>query len=92
MVEYDRTQAIREVTITKVPPILQIHVQRVQFDRTTSNIYKSNAYLRFDKVIYLDRYLEKNYDVLKQKRIEAHNWKQEIDKMQEELKDYEQDK
>ncbi|CAI2169084.1 20432_t:CDS:10, partial [Funneliformis geosporum] len=92
MVEYDGTQAIREVTITKVPPILQIHVQRVQFDRSTSNIYKSNAYLRFDKVIYLDRYLEKNYDLLKQKRNEAHIWRQDIDKMQEELKDYEHDK
>jgi len=64
----------------------------VQFDRSTSNVYKSNAYLRFDKVIYLDRYLDKNYDLLKQKRVEAHNWKQEIDKLQAKLKEYEQDK
>ncbi|CAB4383206.1 unnamed protein product [Rhizophagus irregularis] len=92
LVDYDGTQVIREVTITKIPPILQIHVQRVQFDRSTSNIYKSNAFLRFDKVIYLDRYLDKNYELLKQRRQEAHNWKQDIDRLQAELNDYEQDK
>ncbi|GBB83307.1 hypothetical protein RclHR1_10030002 [Rhizophagus clarus] len=92
LVDYDGTQVIREVTITKIPPVLQIHVQRVQFDRSTSNIYKSNAFLRFDKVIYLDRYLDKNYELLKQRRQEAHNWKQDIDRLQAELKDYERDK
>lgn len=64
----------------------------MQFDRSTSNIYKSNAFLRFDKVIYLDRYLDKNYELLKQRRQEAHNWKQDIDRLQAELNDYEQDK
>ncbi|RIA97236.1 hypothetical protein C1645_814311 [Glomus cerebriforme] len=92
LVDYDDTQVTREVTLAKIPPILQIHVQRVQFDRSTSNIYKSNAFLRFDKVIYLDRYLDKNYELLKQRRHDAHNWKQDIDRLQAELKDYERDK
>jgi hypothetical protein len=33
-VDYDGTQVIREVTITKIPPILQIHVQVRQFYRS----------------------------------------------------------
>ncbi|CAJ0754873.1 5521_t:CDS:10, partial [Entrophospora sp. SA101] len=89
---YDGTQAEREVTLTSIPPILQIHVQRVQFDRSTSNVYKSNAFLRFDKVIYLDRYLDKNGDLLRQRRLQANSWKMEIDRLQTTLKENSQDK
>ncbi|CAJ0911113.1 7344_t:CDS:2, partial [Entrophospora sp. SA101] len=65
---------------------------RVQFDRSTSNVYKSNAFLRFDKVIYLDRYLDKNGDLLRQRRLQANSWKMEIDRLQTTLKENSQDK
>nr|CAG8514926.1 14491_t:CDS:10 [Entrophospora candida] len=91
-VDFEGTQAEREVTLTSIPPILQIHVQRVQFDRSTSNVYKSNAFLRFDKVIYLDRYLDKNGDLLRQRRLQANSWKMEIDRLQTTLKENYQDK
>ncbi|CAG8633010.1 20591_t:CDS:10 [Cetraspora pellucida] len=91
-VEFDGTQAQRDVTLTRVPPILQIQVQRVQFDRSTSNVYKSNAYLRLEKVIYLDRYLDKHHERLREKRRRAHEMKQEIESLQTELSDLTQDK
>jgi hypothetical protein len=36
--------------------------------------------------------LDKNYELLKQRRSEAHGWKQDIDRLQAGLKDYERDK
>ncbi|CAG8569018.1 15047_t:CDS:10, partial [Acaulospora morrowiae] len=91
-VDFNGTQAEREVTLVTAPPILQIQVQRVQFDRSTSNIYKSNAYLRFEEVIYLDRYLDRNRGFLRERIAEARSWKQEIDSLQEELKEISCDK
>ncbi|RHZ86596.1 hypothetical protein Glove_48g70 [Diversispora epigaea] len=91
-VDFNGAQAEREVTLITSPPILQIQVQRVQFDRSTSNIYKSNAYLRFEKAIYLDRYLDKNREILRNLIKEAHERRQEIDTLQEELKEFSRDK
>ncbi|CAG8537911.1 6721_t:CDS:10, partial [Acaulospora colombiana] len=85
-VDFNGTQAEREITLVTSPPILQIQVQRVQFDRSTSNIYKSNAYLRFEETIYLDRYLDANREQLRSRIAEAHSFKQEIYSLQEELK------
>ncbi|RUS29683.1 hypothetical protein BC938DRAFT_480368 [Jimgerdemannia flammicorona] len=72
-------EAMREVVIKSLPPVLQIQVQRVQFDRTTANVYKSNAFLRFDKSIYLDRYLASNHADLKGRRAEGREWRKEMD-------------
>ncbi|CAG8496244.1 736_t:CDS:2, partial [Racocetra fulgida] len=91
-VEFDGTQAQRDVTLTRIPPILQIQVQRVQFDRSTSNVYKSNAYLRLEEVIYLDRYLDKHHENLRERRRRAHEMKQEIESLQTELNDLTRDK
>ncbi|RIB14532.1 hypothetical protein C2G38_2095615 [Gigaspora rosea] len=91
-VEFDGTQAQRDVTLTRIPPILQIQVQRVQFDRSTSNVYKSNAYLRLEPAIYLDRYLDKNRLPLQERRKRAHEMKQQIELLQTELGDLTQDK
>ncbi|KAI8147774.1 hypothetical protein BJV82DRAFT_664137 [Fennellomyces sp. T-0311] len=71
--------ATREVAVIDFPPILQIQVQRVQFDRTTVNVYKSNAFVQFDKMIYLDRYCECNFDKLADRRIQVSAWRKELD-------------
>ena len=41
-----------------MPPILQIQLQRVQYDREEQKIFKSNAYMSFSDTISMDRYLE----------------------------------
>ncbi|GAB5586731.1 ubiquitin-specific protease ubp2 [Umbelopsis nana] len=60
--------AVREVAVTHFPPILQIQVQRVQFDRSSARVYKSNAFVQFDETIYLDRYLDRNFEILADRR------------------------
>ncbi|KAG2225679.1 hypothetical protein INT45_012151 [Circinella minor] len=71
--------AMREVTVSSFPPIFQIQVQRVQFDRTTANVYKSNAFVQFDKMIYLDRYCENNFEKLASRRIQVSSWRKELE-------------
>lgn len=85
-VEWENTQAQRHVTIVDLPPILQIQLQRVQFDRTQNRVYKSNAYVKFDEIIYMDRYLDKNHEILKSKKDQVANWRQELGALEEQLK------
>ncbi|KAK9727888.1 ubiquitin-specific protease ubp2 [Basidiobolus ranarum] len=87
-VSFNNTEAEREVTITKLPPFLQIQVQRVQFDRTTSNVFKSNAYLHFEKKIYMDRYLAKNSECLDVLKQASRALKAEITQHQETINHY----
>ncbi|KAI7873880.1 cysteine proteinase, partial [Lichtheimia hyalospora FSU 10163] len=75
--------ATREVTVTTFPPVLQIQVQRVQFDRETSNVYKSNAFIKLEKVIYLDRYSESNCEALAGRRAEVAAWQKEVESNKE---------
>ncbi|CAG8578459.1 387_t:CDS:10, partial [Ambispora leptoticha] len=91
-VDFNGTQAEREVTIIELPPILQIQVQRVQFDRVTSNVYKSNAYIKFEKELYLDRYMEQNREMLRGRREIAREWNQLLDQYNQELDEFGIDK
>ncbi|KAI9318471.1 hypothetical protein BX666DRAFT_1855352 [Dichotomocladium elegans] len=70
--------ATREVTVSAFPPVLQIQVQRVQFDRETSNIYKSNAFVKLEKTLYLDRYSEENFEALAGRRREVAEWQRQL--------------
>jgi hypothetical protein len=63
-------------------------MKRVQFDRATANVYKSNAYIQFDKTIYLDRYLDTNFIELKDRRTQVAGWRSELSKYQEQVKKY----
>lgn len=72
-------KATREVSVKRFPPVLQIQVQRVQFDRATANVYKSNAYIPFEKVIYLDRYCDENFDTLASRRAQVAGWRKETE-------------
>jgi hypothetical protein len=71
------------VWIARPPPILQIQLQRVQFNRETADIYKSNSYLKLERSIYLDRYLLENEEKLWQIHNQVHSWRTEFDKLQE---------
>ncbi|KAI8642866.1 hypothetical protein BD408DRAFT_451474 [Parasitella parasitica] len=72
-------EATREVTVKTFPPILQILVQRVQFDRATANVYKSNAYIQLEKTIYLDRYADDNFEELRERRSQVAEWRNELE-------------
>lgn len=58
LVTVSSTEARRTVSLIEVPPILQIQLQRVQYDRVEKKVFKSNAYMQFGETITMDRYLE----------------------------------
>ncbi|KAI8054075.1 hypothetical protein BDF22DRAFT_775805 [Syncephalis plumigaleata] len=59
-VNYEGHEAQRQVWISRLPPILQFQVQRVQYDREQQKAFKSNTYLKLPSSIYMDRYLVSN--------------------------------
>lgn len=58
VVDWEGGKARMEVTLVDCPPLLQIQLQRVQFNRETLQPYKSQAYVKFGETIYLDRFME----------------------------------
>lgn len=61
-VEVEGKQAVRRDALTELPPILQIQLQRVQFDRKTAKVFKSNAYMPFPETLRMNRYLAHDTD------------------------------
>ncbi|KAF8581701.1 cysteine proteinase [Ramaria rubella] len=57
-VDFEGKKAKMEVSLVDLPPMLQIQLQRVQFNRETLQPYKSHAYVRFDETLYVDRFLD----------------------------------
>ncbi|OCH87545.1 cysteine proteinase [Obba rivulosa] len=58
VVELDGQKKRMEVSLVDLPPLLQIQLQRVQFNRETQQAYKSQAYVKFGETVYMDRFLE----------------------------------
>ncbi|KAJ1026818.1 hypothetical protein NDA16_002115 [Ustilago loliicola] len=48
----------RSVTLLSAPPLLQIQLQRVQYDRATMRAFKSQAHLEMPETLYVDRYID----------------------------------
>ena len=48
----------RSVTLLAAPPLLQIQMQRVQYDRVTMRAFKSQAHLDMPETLYMDRYMD----------------------------------
>ncbi|KAH9486398.1 putative ubiquitin carboxyl-terminal hydrolase 2 [Psilocybe cubensis] len=58
IVDFEGRKARMEVTLVDLPPVLQIQLQRVQFNRETLQPYKSQAYVKFGENLYMDRFLD----------------------------------
>lgn len=58
VVDYEGGKARMEVSLVDLPPLLQIQLQRVQFNRETFQPYKSQAYVKFGETLYLDRFVD----------------------------------
>lgn len=65
-VEFEGKKAHMEVSLVDLPPILQIQLQRVQFDRERLQAFKSQAYIQFRETISMDRFLENSDQEKKQ--------------------------
>ncbi|ORY90173.1 hypothetical protein BCR35DRAFT_299734 [Leucosporidium creatinivorum] len=57
-VEIEGKPARRRVSLVEVPELLQIQLQRVQYDRKLQKIFKSNQHMAFGPEISMDRYLQ----------------------------------
>ncbi|KAG6907945.1 hypothetical protein DXG01_006803 [Tephrocybe rancida] len=58
VVEFNGEKRRMEVSLVDLPPVLQIQLQRVQFNRETLQPYKSQAYVKFGETIYMDRFMD----------------------------------
>ncbi|KAI9510784.1 hypothetical protein F5148DRAFT_509712 [Russula earlei] len=56
--QLDSNTVSMEITLIDLPPVLQIQLQRVQWDRETGQSWKSQAYVKFGDTICVDRFLD----------------------------------
>ena len=69
----------RFLSISRLPPIFQVHFDRVGFDSTTKTNRKINHHVDLKETIFLDRYLEDSgSSVLMERREQAWGWKKEL--------------
>lgn len=69
----DNSFAEQFSAISKLPPVLQIQVQRVQFDPMKKSSFKSTHHLDLKETIYMDRYMDTSKEDIVNRRRE--NWK-----------------
>ncbi|CAO1624041.1 unnamed protein product [Parajaminaea phylloscopi] len=83
----------RTVTLLEPPPVLQIQLQRVQFDRKRG-AFKSQAHLAAYEEIFLDRYLDPSFNIgscddaleregRERKRMQAASLRRQINKVRD---------
>ncbi|KAF9883484.1 ubiquitin-specific protease ubp2 [Aspergillus nanangensis] len=64
--------------ISKLPPVLQIQVQRVQFDPVKKRSFKSTHHLDLKDTIYLDRYMDTQQPEILARRRQCWEWKKKL--------------
>ncbi|GMG18697.1 unnamed protein product [[Candida] boidinii] len=70
LMSLDDGEVKRSLTITELPKILQIQIQRVQFDRERGIPFKSIEPLPFKEKLYMDRYMDTDDQTIISKRHE----------------------
>lgn len=82
-VNVENTVAEQFGAISKLPPVLQIQVQRVQFDPTTKRSFKSTHHLDLKETIYLDRYMDTPaQSEIMQRRQQCWQWKSKLKELE----------
>ena len=65
-------------SISVLPPILQVHVQRSLYDREKKAAFKSTNHLELKETIYMDRYMDSEDCDLLERRRQCWQWKKEV--------------
>ena len=65
-------------SISQLPPILQIHVQRSLYDREKKAAFKSINHLDLKDTIYMDRYMDSDDSDLLERRQQCWQWKEQL--------------
>ena len=69
-------------TISLLPPILQVHINRTDFDRAKQTNVKSNHLFDFQDILYMDRYLDLANDDLVKRRTQKWAWKKQLSNLE----------
>lgn len=77
-VEVAGTVEPQYTTISLLPPILQIHINRTNFDREKQSNIKSNHLFDFTDTIYVDRYTDLADPELVERRKQKWAWKKQL--------------
>ncbi|SMN18118.1 similar to Saccharomyces cerevisiae YOR124C UBP2 Ubiquitin-specific protease that removes ubiquitin from ubiquitinated proteins [Maudiozyma saulgeensis] len=77
----------RTVSITSLPTILQVQIQRVYYDRERFMPFKSIDPVRFTDKLFMDRYVESDNEELLNKKIETTKMKEQLRSLKERQKE-----
>ena len=69
-------------TISRLPPVLQIHIQRGQYDPHTKKEFKSDNHLELREMIYMDRYMDSSDPDILRRRQESWRWKRQLNTLE----------
>ena len=69
-------------SISVLPPVLQVHVQRSLYDREKKAAFKSTNHLELRETIFMDRYMDSNDPDLLERRRRCWQWKKELHLME----------
>ncbi|TVY90339.1 Ubiquitin carboxyl-terminal hydrolase [Lachnellula willkommii] len=82
-VHIDNTLVPQHSSVDKLPPILQIQIQRTQFDQVKQLASKNQNPVTFPETIYLDRYMDADPESsLMRRRRDTWKWKSELRKLE----------
>jgi ubiquitin carboxyl-terminal hydrolase 25/28 len=73
-------------SILELPPLVQINMPRIGFNRETKEAYKSDAPLRLEDELYLDRYCEGTASNVLERRRSAWGWRKNLLELKKEQK------
>ncbi|MEE6484672.1 hypothetical protein FKM82_013974 [Ascaphus truei] len=78
----------QERWFTKLPPVLTFELSRFEFNQSLGQPEKIHNKLEFSEIIYMDRYLYKNKELIRKKREEIRKLRGCIDDLQQKLERY----
>ncbi|KAJ5172904.1 hypothetical protein N7492_005497, partial [Penicillium capsulatum] len=74
-ISVEGSEADQYGSISRIPPILQIQVQRVQFDSVKKTSFKSTNHLQLLNTIHMDRYMDTSKPEIMRQRQQGWDWK-----------------
>ncbi|XP_030076473.1 ubiquitin carboxyl-terminal hydrolase 28 isoform X2 [Microcaecilia unicolor] len=78
----------QERWFTKLPPVLTFELSRFEFNQSLGQPEKIHSKLEFPQVIYMDRYLYRNRELVRRKRVKLRKLKAHVAALQQKLERY----
>jgi ubiquitin carboxyl-terminal hydrolase 25/28 len=73
-------------TMRNLPPLLQINIPRILFEQETNRLYKSEASIKLEDELYLDRYVDSSDPETLPKRKACWGWRKRLHTLRKEQK------